>query len=434
MKNKILGILLSVVMAFGLWLYVITVVSPESEKVYYDIPVYLQNKEILTERGLMVVGEIPKVTLTLKSDRITLNNLNEANINVIANVANIEKQGTHNLTYTISYPGNIPPNSVSVQSSSTDMIELNVTKRATKTVPLVAMPKKGADGKETQVPDGYVTDLRNVQLTVLKGKDLVEISAIEVSGPESAVEKIQQAVIYVDLSGQTGILARESSYTLCDSAGEPVNTEKVTTNVDKVNLLLRIQKVKEISLKVEVTHGGGTSDKNITIDPLRIQVAGTASVLDKLDTLVVGTVDLSKMTENTVLKFPIELPSSVENLTGVEEVTVAVNLDGLQMRTFQITDFSLQNIPDGLGVSMITKALHITVRGPADQVAAMTADDLMIEVDIKGATLGTAKDFVADIIINSAYADVGAVGTYEVTATIIELAVPASPAQPTTST
>ena len=47
MKNKVLAILMSVVVAFGLWMYVITVVSPESEKTYYDIPVVLQNKNIL---------------------------------------------------------------------------------------------------------------------------------------------------------------------------------------------------------------------------------------------------------------------------------------------------------------------------------------------------------------------------------------------------
>ena len=86
MKNKILSILLSAVAAFGLWLYVITVVSPESEKTYYEIPVVLQNKEILAERGLMVVSDTPTVTLVLKGNRTTLNDLNEANINVITNV------------------------------------------------------------------------------------------------------------------------------------------------------------------------------------------------------------------------------------------------------------------------------------------------------------------------------------------------------------
>ena len=76
MKNKILAILLSAVVAFGLWMYVVTFVSPESEKTYYEIPVVLQNKNILTERGLMVVSDDPKVTLALKSSRTIQNDLN----------------------------------------------------------------------------------------------------------------------------------------------------------------------------------------------------------------------------------------------------------------------------------------------------------------------------------------------------------------------
>jgi len=430
MKNKVLSILLSAVVAFGLWVYVITVVSPESEKVYYDIPVVLQNKEILAERGLMLVGEAPKVTLTLKSDRVTLNNLNEANINVIVNLANIEKPGTHPLTYTISYPGNVPPNSVSVQSSSTDMIELTVTNRSYKDVPLVVVPKKDADGVETSLPDGYITDLKNAQLTVLKGIDLVDISSVEVSGPEAVVEQIHQAVIQVDLTGQTGIIAKEYQYVLCNSAGEPVNAEKVTTNVGKVNLLLRVQKVKEIALKVDVISGGGATEQNVTYGPLKIQVAGTASVLEKLDTLVVGTVDLGEMTEDAILQFPIDLPTGVENLTGVEEVTVNVKFGDLQTRTFQITEFNLLNVPKGLDVNLITEALQVTVRGPADEISTMTEEDLQVNVNVAGATLGTVKDFTANIIINSAFPGVGAVGTYEVTATVEEKTEPSAPTGP----
>ena len=61
MKSKLWMAILSLVVAFGLWLYVITVVSPESEENYYDIPVTYQN-DILEERGLMIISEKPAVT------------------------------------------------------------------------------------------------------------------------------------------------------------------------------------------------------------------------------------------------------------------------------------------------------------------------------------------------------------------------------------
>ena len=69
MKNKILYLLISIIVAIGIWMYVITVVSPESEKTYYNIPVVLNNESVLNDKGLMIVTEkIPTVTLTLRGN------------------------------------------------------------------------------------------------------------------------------------------------------------------------------------------------------------------------------------------------------------------------------------------------------------------------------------------------------------------------------
>ena len=41
MKHKIRTLLLSLVISFGLWLYVVTVISPEYEVTVYNVPVEL---------------------------------------------------------------------------------------------------------------------------------------------------------------------------------------------------------------------------------------------------------------------------------------------------------------------------------------------------------------------------------------------------------
>ena len=128
MKNKLLTVLLSLAIAVGLWTYVITVEQPESEETYYDIPVVLQNEGVLAERGLMITSERPTVTLHLSSTRTNLNQLNESNINVIANAGSIVTPGTIELPYSVSYPGNIPAGSITRQSSKPDMITLYLKK------------------------------------------------------------------------------------------------------------------------------------------------------------------------------------------------------------------------------------------------------------------------------------------------------------------
>lgn len=400
MKNKALAFLLSVVVAFGLWLYVITVVSPESEKTYYDIPVVMQNKNILSERGLMLVSDEPNVTLALKSDRTILNDLNESNINVIINLANIEKPGVHNLTYSISYPGNIPYNEVTVMSSSTDLITVKVENKIRKTVPVVL------DYGQSAVPEGYTADKENAEL---------DYTSIEVSGPESVIDQIEQAIVKVDLNNQTKTLAGEYAYVLCDEQGEPVNTELVTVNTEKLSLIVKIQKVKEIQVIVDIQNGGGATTENctITVDTTHIQISGADTLLEDLDSLTIGTINLGEIMEDQILTFPIILPEGVTNQTGVEQVTVDIKLPKLKTKTLKVTGITAANVPAGLKAEIITKALQVTVRGPEKQIKEIKETDLSVVVNLAETQAGIVT-MKADVVIGEAFDGVGAIGTYQV--------------------
>ena len=57
-KSKLYSMLLSVVIAFGLWLYVVNNVSQETEATFYNIPVAFEREAALDERML---GELKKV-------------------------------------------------------------------------------------------------------------------------------------------------------------------------------------------------------------------------------------------------------------------------------------------------------------------------------------------------------------------------------------
>ena len=85
MKSKLISVLLSVAMAFGLWYYVITVISPDTTDTFYDIPVVLVGETALEERGLMVTSvSNTTVDLTLTGNRSDLNQLTRENITLKA--------------------------------------------------------------------------------------------------------------------------------------------------------------------------------------------------------------------------------------------------------------------------------------------------------------------------------------------------------------
>lgn len=405
MKNKIVTFLLALLFACGLWLFVVTVEQPESEATYYDIPVVYQNEDVLAERGLMLVSERPTVTLKLKSTRTNLRNLNEANINILVNLANIRDAKVYSLNYSLSYPGTVPNGEISVVSASTEQISLKVERRITKQVEVVPV-------YTGSVPEGMIAHKEEIEL---------DYEYIEVSGPESVMQNVAQAVIQVDLEDQTQTIAGEYIYTLCDEAGEPVDSALLTTNVEVVNLMLKIQQVKEIELRVKVIAGGGATEQTstITIDPQTILVSGPEALLADLEYLEIGTIDLSTMVQAETRTFPILLPEGITNETGMTAATVSVEFPNLRTLKLAVNDIKIVGLPEGLEAELITQVLDVTVRGPAEQMLGLRASDLTVTVDLSNAQVGTFTQGVT-ITVGSRFPDVGTMGTYSVSVTVKE--------------
>ena len=55
MKSNFVRMALALVISFALWLYVISVVSPESEETFFNIPVVLNNESVLSDKGFMLM-------------------------------------------------------------------------------------------------------------------------------------------------------------------------------------------------------------------------------------------------------------------------------------------------------------------------------------------------------------------------------------------
>lgn len=405
MKSKFVTAVVSVLIAFVLWLYVIMVVSPDSEESYYDIPVVLQNESVLADRGLMITSEIPTVDLRLAGNRTDLIELNKGNISILVNVASILAPGTHRLDYSVAYPGTIPDSAISIQSSDPTLIPLKVERRIKKNVDVV-VEYIGS------VPEDFIADKENA---------ILDYPTIEVSGPESVMSQIECAVIQIDLTDQDETMVGEYAYTLCNADKEPVDVKLVTTNVESVNITVKIQRIKEIELRVKVVDGGGATEEtsSITIQPMKIRVSGSDVLLEQLEYLEIGTINLAELLKDQELSFPITLPEGVTNETGITEATVKVRFPGLMTRSFNVTEITPINVPEGMEVDMITEALEVKIRGPRSLVSKMKETDISITVDFSGAQLGTST-IKAVITISSQYGEAGAVGTYSVSATLLE--------------
>ena len=410
-KSKLLMALLSLVIAFGLWLYVVTVVSPESEKTVYNIPVSLQSESILEERGLMVTTEdIPTVNLRLKGNRTDLDKVNSANITVSVDVSRVGEAGEHSLSYSIGFPGDVPNNAISTQKRTPDTVTITVEERTSKPVKVYVEVDK-----ET-VSEGFRVDTENAQLSAAE---------ILLTGPKRVLDQVERATVFVDVTDKKESVNNERvSYTLVNVDNQPVDDTQVEDNLETPGIItvekLTIGQVKEISLVVDVVAGGGADESNteVIMAPQTITVFGSTKLLESLgDTITVGTVELGKIPENTQIKFPIQLPDGITCESGETEVAVDVLFPQLSTKTLSITEISLTNQPTDMTAQIITKVLEVTVRGPSELIETIDETKLRVSADMKDVPEGT-QTLPVTITTTADYATVGAVGTYTVSAVL----------------
>ena len=409
MKNKLFNVLLALIISFAVWLYVITVVSPGYENTYYDVPVILSGEAFLSERDLMITdGADATVTLTLKGNRTDLMTLNRGNIDLVVNLSNISSAGVQELSYSVGYPGHIPGDAVSVQVKYPDKVKLTIEEKITKTLPVEPI-------WTGSVPiNDYLADKENVVL---------DHETVTVTGPKSIMDRISKAIISVDLNGRTESFSQVYPLLLCNNAGEPVelDSDLVTVSAGEVQLDMKIHRVKEVMLTVKVNPGGGATEKTstITIEPHTIKISGSEAALEKIDTIELGEINLGELSKDTELTFPIVLPENVTNVSGVTEALVKVSFPALTMKELAVRNIQAINVPEGMEVEFLNQVINVIVRGPAEKVANITADDIVIIVDFANVEEGTAT-VKARIQISSKYYGVGEMGTYTVSATLRE--------------
>ena len=403
MKDKLLPALLSLGVAILLWLYVITVVSPHSDNHYYNIPVNIQGEAVLNDRGLMITsGELPTVSLHLEGNRSDLNKINSSNISIGVDVSGIGEPGTYALSLTApNLLTDVPNNAITVLSKNPGTVTVQVDRRLRKPVP-VEIYYSGA------LPEDFMADKEN---------RILDFENVTVIGPQAVIDQIAMARIDVDLEGREESLSQSYQYTLCNADGEPVDAGMVVTDVETVNLTLKIVRVKEVALTVSVLYGGGATVETakVVVEPGTILVSGSDALLENLTEVELGQIDLQSMPADEIRIFPIKLPEGITNETGMTEAKVNVTFPELGLKEITVRNIQAVNIPQGMEVQLITQQLELTMRGPKHLIDSITEENITVTVDFSQEQIGTAS---VKAVITVNVDGVGAVGTYKVTATV----------------
>lgn len=404
MRNKRtwVTLLISLLVSIVLWAYVVTAVSVDATETIENIPVTFVGEETLRDRDLTITsGRDASVTLRVTGKRNIVTSLDSTNVIVSVDVSKIQAADTFSRSYSITYPNSIQPSSLSVESRVPSGITFAVEALVHKEIPV----KTSWNGT---LAEGYLLD--SCQPTV---------NSITVTGTASQVADLARAVVVVDDKDVSSGSTRNMNYVVYDTSGSTVDISNLEVDTETVGVATRVLFSKQIPLAVAVEAGGGATEANLMweIDPPYITVSGEESLLNDLNKLVLETVSLTSVTENSVLNRPIILPDGVRCESGEISADISLTLVGLNKKTLRISDIGFANVPAGYVVQAVTNAISVTVRGPAASVDQLAVGNIRVVADISDNS-GSSGNFTCNdvrVFVDNATNDCGVLGSYSVT-------------------
>lgn len=299
-KNDWFLRIVSVLVSIVLWVYVVYFQNPEYERWIKNIPLTQSNVSSDFENGKLAIIESSGETVNIKvrGTRKTIAYLNSENINVTADMFGVSKEGK----YTLSTGVVFPVDGIEILQKQPYNYEIKVDK-------VVTVEKKINVDIKGSLKEGYICD------TVTKSPEYIKLT-----GPESYVKKVDNAVITVDLSHNSDDIKGSYKVRLYDGDQEVIN-EKITKNIEYADVLIKV--LMEKSVKVVPDAKNVPENMSFTVSDIKIK--GKEAVLTDIFDVSTQSFDASGLKNGDTVKVKLIIPEGAE-ISGDEnaEVTVTV--------------------------------------------------------------------------------------------------------------
>ena len=355
--------ILSLLGAIVLWFYVIGVNSPSYEKEFTDVPVTIVGSDVLRERhGYTVLsGADAKIDIRLRGRKSEILKLRTLDLQIQADVSTIDSVGEQICTLNTVLPSGI----MFLSMSSTDII-VYIDKSVSKSVPV----------KVTHT--GYITT------GLILGIYQPSPTSVLVEGPENIINNVDGAYADLKLDEINGSVRARQTLVLKDKEGNLINNPYVNMRTKEADVYIPVYQEKTIPLKVNFVDGLVPQTKaNISITPSAILVRGLVEEMPKLQEFVFdvheGLIDGVYQ-----IKRAINLPTGIENRSGVTTATITITLPEISSRTMRLDNIDYRNKPNGLNYSIkpTSAAFDIKLKGETVALLNFEKESIIAYVDL----------------------------------------------------
>ena len=371
--------LISIAVAFILWLVVVSIDDPVITRNYSGIEVEILNADAVTSQGKVyeVLDGSNIISVSLSAKRSVLEKMSRDYIKATADLKEM----------TIL-------NSVSIDVRTTrysDMIS-SIT-------PLTKNLKVEVEDLEKKQLSINVETVGTPAKGYVVGSNSPSVNITSVSGPKSAVSKLAKAVATVDVTGATSNIRASSKVVLYDGNGDVVNNAALTVGVTDILVDIDILATKEIPLMAAVSGtpaDGYASTGRVSISPETILIAGSGSSYKSLEGITIPADDISinGASDDITLTFDINdyLPGgtrlATDDYDGTVEVTVYIGKLETTVMDVPTTNITIDNIPEGFQASIVDigGSKRIEVQGLNEDLVNLDPSKITGTIDVGNMT------------------------------------------------
>ena len=358
-NNKIANMVMALIIAIGMWSYVVYAVNPLQKETFKDIPVHIVNEEILNAKGLAIAnGTAFEVDITVEGKRKVISAMDQNSFYASADVSECIA-GHNNVPIVIKINRN-----ANLVSDETMIARINVEELVFQNKP-VKVVLAGDPGTNREVET-----------------ELLSENSIEISGARSLVA----ATSYVEAKVDVDQMAKaeqitESQLAPVTRSGKKIENINLEYDTAQVRVAIHDTKAVPLTLSVVGEPAAGCSYVGIRGNE-KITIRGDGGILESIETIAAEPIDITGFSANTEVNIVPVLPDgiSLSQSEGKLKAVVYIDTDNTLHKTFRGSDVEIRNLEEDLEGRVITGNINVTISGAGE----LSDDDFELFVNLKG--------------------------------------------------
>ncbi len=411
-NSKPATIILSVAVALLIWFTISVTVYPTTPVTFYNVPLVVETEGTAAELyGLSVVSSsVETVNVQIEGSRSKIGSLSEEDLIASVSLDHVNAAGEYPLEITVKSTKNID---FAVNSISPSRANVTFDKIETRSFPVTP-------------------EFPNV--VIKAGHTMNEVTCnpatIDITAPSAQLDAISKVVVKSDKYAEI-----DSSYVLYSSNVTLYNEDnsildKEAYEMPTVNFMIDIPVLtqKELPLTYDVRNVPSNFDmewlrKRLILSADTITLAANSASLINQEQWNLGYLKLEDIHLRYSNVFTVPVADGVINQSGLQEVTLTLDPEGLEMRSFKVgsDNISIINAPSNYDFKVITKELTISVIGPPEVLDELRTKDIVVTVDLTNYNVAQSQSFTGDSQISfSGASNVWASGVYKIAIDCVE--------------